>query len=79
MRTERSGRVAAEYRNLVAKTREIAGGYMREAWKAPPLEADSGMNIADIDYTALETFEESYIDAVKDELSWWNEILWWRH
>ena len=79
MRTERSGRVATDYRNLVAKTREIAGGYMHEAWNAPALDGDSGMNLPDIDYTRLADFEDGYLNAVRDDLSWWNEILWWRH
>jgi hypothetical protein len=79
MRTEPSGRVTTEYRNLVEKTRDVAGSYMHEAWESDPLEVDAGMNVPDIDYTALVSFEEAYLDAVKDDLSWWNEIRWWRH
>jgi hypothetical protein len=37
------------------------------------------MNIPDIDYTPLASVEEAYLKAVKDDLSWWNEIRWWRH
>jgi hypothetical protein len=79
LRTERSERVAAEYRALVAKTREIAGGYMRDAWKGDPLEADKDMNIPDIDYAPLQPFERAFLDATREDLSWWNEIQWWRH
>jgi hypothetical protein len=79
LRTEPSERVAAEYRTLVDKTREIAGGYMREAWIHPPLDADKGMNIPDIDYAPLEPFERAFLEAARDDLSWWNEIRWWRH
>jgi hypothetical protein len=79
LRTERSDRVAAEYRALVVQTREIAGGYMHEAWISPPLEADEGMNIPDIDYSPLEAFERAFLAAARDDLSWWSEIRWWRH
>lgn len=37
------------------------------------------MNIPNIDYSALEQFERAYLKAVADDLSWWNEIRWWRH
>jgi hypothetical protein len=79
MRTEPLGGVATEYRNLVEKTREVAGSYMHNAWKSDPLETDSGMNIPDLDYTPLGSYEEAYLDAVKDDLSWGGEIRWWRH
>ena len=79
MRTEPSGRVATEYGNLIEKTREVAGGYMHEAWRGDPLDVDSGMNVPDVDYASLADFEEAYLDAVKDDLSWWNEIRWWQH
>jgi hypothetical protein len=79
LRTEWSERVSAEYRALVARTQEIAGGYMRDAWKSDPLDADQGMNIPDIDYSPLEPFERAFLDAARHDLSWWNEIQWWRH
>ena len=36
MKIERAVKVAAAYRQLVAKTRETAGGYMHDAWKREP-------------------------------------------
>lgn len=63
-----STEVSATYDALVHKTRLIAGGYMREAWKAPPLDNDAGMNISGIDYHELEQPQIDYLDAMKDNL-----------
>jgi hypothetical protein len=74
MKIERSTKVHVEYKNLVDKTREIAGGYMRDAWNAKGAERDDQMNI-DIDFTAIDPFEEAYLTAVQDDLPWWK---FWR-
>jgi hypothetical protein len=34
MKIERCTKAAVEYRNLVEKTRDVAGGYMRASWNA---------------------------------------------
>jgi hypothetical protein len=67
---ERSGRVATEYRNLVAKTREIAGGVIRRSWNEEPMTVDSGMHSPEIaeELQALKPFEDGYMDAVADDL-----------
>lgn len=44
---------------------------MREAWKAPPLDNDAGMNISGIDYHELEQPQIDYLDAMKDNLRFW--------
>ena len=70
IRTE-STEVSAKYDALVHRTREIAGSYMREAWKAPPLDNDAGMNIGDIHYDELKQPQVEYLDAMKKNLRFW--------
>jgi hypothetical protein len=67
---ERSGRVATEYRNLVAKTRETAGGIIRRSWNEEPVISDSEMHSPEIaeELSALKPFEDGYMNAVADEL-----------
>jgi hypothetical protein len=67
---ERSGRVATEYRNLVAKTREIAGGVIRRSWNEEPITADSQMHSPEIaeELKALKPFEDGYMDAAADDV-----------
>ena len=67
---ERSGRVATEYRNLVAKTREIAGGVIRRSWNEEPITVDSEMHSPEIaeELQALKPFEDGYMHAVADDL-----------
>jgi hypothetical protein len=75
MRIERCTNVAVEYRNLVVKTREVAGGYMRAAWNGDGAAEDKQMNIADIDFTPLKVNEEAYLTAVQADLPAWK---FWR-
>lgn len=67
---ERSGRVAAEYRILVTKTREIAGGIIRRSWNEEPITSDSQMHSPEIaaEVGPLKAFEDGYMNAVADEL-----------
>ena len=67
---ERSGRVAADYRGLVAKTREIAGGIIRRSWNEEPITSDSQMHSPEIaaELGALKPFEDGYLNAVADDL-----------
>ena len=68
---ERSGRAATEYRNLVVKTREIAGGIIRRSWNEEPITGDSDMHSPEIatDLAAPKPFEDGYMDAVADEVA----------
>lgn len=68
---ERSGRVAAEYRTLVAKTREIAGGIIRRSWNEEPITSDSEMHSPKIaaELSALKPFEDCYLSAIADRFS----------
>lgn len=70
---ERSGRIAAEYRALVAKTREIAGGIIRRSWNGEPITDDREMHAPDIanELGTLRSFEDGYMDAVAQELGGW--------
>jgi hypothetical protein len=72
---ERSGRVAADYRNLVAKTREIAGGLIREGWNNPPVASDAEMNMPDVaeKLEPIKKFEDAYLTAMQDDLAWWHD------
>jgi hypothetical protein len=70
IRTE-STEVSEKYETLVHETRLIAGSYMREAWKAPPLDNDAGMNISDINYDALKQPQIEYLDAMRNNLRFW--------
>lgn len=63
--------VSEKYDALVHETRLIAGGYMRKAWEAPPLDNDPGMNISDINYDKLKQPQAEYLDAMKDSLRFW--------
>jgi hypothetical protein len=70
---ERAGRVAAEYRNLIIKTREVAGDIVRRSWDGEPITSDSEMHapaIADR-LAELKPFEDGYMDAVAEEIDGW--------
>ena len=72
MRIERATKVGAAYQTLVAKTREIAGGYMKDAWQDEPVQTDADMNMRlPLDYSVLDRYVEKYLDAVKQDLPWW--------
>lgn len=73
---ERSGRVAAEYRNLVGKTREVAGGAVRDAWNSVPITTDKQMNMPDVaeKLQPIKEFEDAYLQAMEDDLAWWNDF-----
>lgn len=67
---ERSGRVAAEYRILVAKTREIAGAIIKRSWNEDPITSDHEMHSPEIaaELGALKQFEDRYMNAVAHRL-----------
>jgi hypothetical protein len=67
---ERSGAIGTEYRELVNKTREIAGGIIRRSWNERPITEDSQMHAPEIaeELAALKPFETSYMDAVARKL-----------
>jgi hypothetical protein len=70
-----SNAVSTKYDALVSETRRVAGTYMHEAWDAPPLDNDAGMNITGIDYTHLSTPADDYLDAVKKDMTFWRVAI----
>jgi len=62
---ERSDSVACEYRILVAKTREIAGGIIKRSWNEEPIDSDRDMHSPEIagELQALTQFEDGYMSA----------------
>lgn len=71
MRIERAANVAAQYRALVVKTREVAGGYIRSAWESRPITGDGEMSISGLDFSALDGFVTAFLEAVAEDLAWW--------
>ncbi len=67
--------MSTKYDVLVRETRRVAGKYMREAWDAPALDNDAGMNITGIDYAKLNTPEAEYLDAVKKDMTFWRVAI----
>jgi hypothetical protein len=69
---ERHTNVYVEYKNLVARTRIIAGGYMRDEWDRPPITTDSEVNVpGGFDYAGLVAEETAFTDATAEALRWW--------
>lgn len=72
MRVEDRPEVRKTYEQLVRRTREIAGGYMKDAWEADPIETDAEVNAgAPYDYSVLRKHEDAYVESVKADLAWW--------
>jgi hypothetical protein len=72
LRMERHTKVYVEYKNLVAPTRIIAGGYMRDEWDRPPITTDSEVNVpGGFDYSGLAAEEKAFTDATAEALRWW--------
>jgi hypothetical protein len=71
MKIERAAAVQKAYASLVAETRRVAGGYIREAWDREPITEDKEMNVpAGLDFSAIDACERSYLDAVRGDLAW---------
>ncbi len=72
MKIERADAVQKAYSRLVAETRRVAGGYIRDAWERDPITADSEMNFAGgLDFSAIDACEHAYLDAVREDLAWY--------
>lgn len=72
LRVERSEDVVKAYNTLVGKTREIAGGYMKDAWQAEPITSDKEVNQgAPLAYATLDRYVDEYLKKVRNDLRWW--------
>jgi hypothetical protein len=63
-----SPKVAEKYEALVRQLREVAGGEIRRSWELPPVPADSGQSIEDIDLSRLLPYEKAYLEQVRKHL-----------
>jgi hypothetical protein len=76
MRIERNQTLGHAYLLLVAKTRSVSGGLIREAWLNEPIESDGQMNVSGgLDFSALGPFVDRYLDEVRKDMAWWR---FWR-
>jgi hypothetical protein len=63
--------VGRKYTELVAKTREVAGSMIREAWNAPAVTADDEIHApVSYDFSAINNADNEYLRAVADHLDW---------
>lgn len=65
--------VASAYRELVRRTREVAGGIIKRSWNESPISADSEMHAPEIatELQALRTYEDRYLDEVATAMRFW--------
>lgn len=75
MKIERCTEVAVKYKHLIEKTRDVAGGYMRDSWNGDGATEDKQMNIGDIDFAPVAEYEQAYLAAVQEDLPAWK---FWR-
>jgi hypothetical protein len=76
LRIERATDVYVAYVQLVRKTRQVAGGYIRESWKQPPIRRDQEVNVdRPLDFSAIDPYQEAFLRAVDKDLSWYR---WYR-
>lgn len=62
--------VGKRYGELVAETRRVAGGMIKQAWNEPPADDDAAIHApASFDFSPLAPSDDAYLQAVKDHLS----------
>lgn len=73
---ERSEDVASKYTELVAQTRKVAGGIVRDSWNSPPIRSDSEIHAPEIQkqLSDLASPEKEFHGAVRDDLAWWRVV-----
>lgn len=69
--TTESPHAAAAYNSLVKEVRQVAGGAVHDAWLTDPVDDDADMNMPDLGLGKLNTAEQAYLSAVRDELHFW--------
>jgi len=72
--------VGRKYKELVVKTREVAGGMIREAWNEPAVTADDEIHApVRYDFSAIDNADNEYLRAVANHLDWLpTSIARWR-
>lgn len=70
---ERSAEVAKRFDEVVATTRRVAGGIVRDSWNKPPIERDSEVHAPEIAdaLRELESGERTFLASVAKDLAWW--------
>jgi hypothetical protein len=61
--------VAESYSALTAALRRIAGAEIYKGWNHPPADSDVDMHVEDVDLTQLSTWEDAYLDAASNHLT----------
>lgn len=67
-------RVGRAYVALLAQVREIAGASIRAGWDQAARTPEEGVNVNDVDLTAIVPYEKAFLTATADHLSmlpWW--------
>jgi hypothetical protein len=62
--------VGARYAELVAETRQVAGGFIREAWNMDAVAEDAQIHNPLWDMSVLNAYDDAYLLAVADHLGW---------
>jgi hypothetical protein len=62
------------YSDLVKQTRYVAGAMIKAAWDNPPVAEDQEMHAPAYDFSALDEYDNRYLRAVAQHLSW---FPWW--
>jgi hypothetical protein len=62
-------RVAVAHEALVAETRRVAGGAIKEGWNLPPITGDTQVHVLDVDLSGLTPFQRAYLVAACDHLA----------
>lgn len=76
LRIERATDVYVAYVRLVRKTRQVAGGYIREAWKREPIAEDAEVNVdRPLDFSAIDPYCDAFLEAVDKDLAWYRWYL----
>jgi hypothetical protein len=58
------------YGELVKQTRQVAGAMIKAAWDNPPVAADEEMHAPRYDFSALDEYDNRFLEAVARHLGW---------
>jgi hypothetical protein len=62
------------YADTVKQTRYVAGAMIKAAWNDPPVAEDADMHAPAYDFSDLDEYDNRYLRAVAQHLSW---FPWW--